>query len=159
MRYTDDQQRIWVTDESLEQGWCYEEDHPFFQPAAIGITFVVAAAEVAADNAYRANEKANSMRLQALAATNEATALQQEAVDRAQANLADAQALVDTATGKAKAQEEKTALAQDASKFDTETLAACDAMIVGAGPTLAATLVPTAPLITPDCRTGITAGS
>ena len=149
MRYTDDKHRIWVEDNRLPQGWCYEEDHPFFQPAAIGITSVAATAEVAADDADRANDKANSMRLQALAAANEATALHQEAADRAQANLADAQALVDTATGKAKVQEEKAALAQEASKFDAETFAARDAMIVGAGPTLAATLMPTAPLLPP----------
>ena len=86
---------------------------PFiFQPAAIGITSAAAAAEIAADNADRANEKANAMRLQALAAAKDATALQQEAADRAQDNLADAQALVDTAAGKTKVQEDKAALAQ-----------------------------------------------
>ena len=41
--------RIWVEDNRLPQRWCWEDDRPDFQPAAIGITPAAAAAEIAVD--------------------------------------------------------------------------------------------------------------
>ena len=84
------------------------------------------------------------MREKARVADHKATALQQEAADAAQVNLADAQAVMEAAAGEAKEPEDKAARAKEAATFDANNRATREGIATG---TLEPELLPTAPTI------------